>query len=369
MTARRDPQPAAPRNSAGGTAEVSPAGFSAAEALVCRPSRPLAYVFARGLAVLLTFTYTNADAPITALAFSPDSKTLASAGRRIIVLRSVEQTNRVTTLTTDLPKITALAFHPAGGLLAVAGGTTGVKGTTLLLRLNDGRELARVTNETDVATAVAFDPAGKRLAVAGGSTVRIYELEPERLRVRHQLTGHVGAVLGVAFSLDGSLLTTTGHDRSVKVWATADGRLLRSLNYHTEAVHAVAFRPQPAGHGQPVTCATAGDDRTVRVWQPALGRMVRIVRGHESSILTLVYAADGSVLFTAGSEGIVRRIDADSDTVHQSWRASDDWIYALAASPDGRFLATGDWTGAVAIKSTDWVLHQRFGPSPERTRP
>jgi WD40 repeat protein len=135
---------------------------------------------------------------------------------------------------------------------------------------------------------------------------------------------------------------------------------VRSFNHHTEAVHAVAFRPPIDGVTAPQACATGGDDRTVRVWQPAIGRMVRIIRGHEGTILTLTYSGDGRELFTAGSEGRLRRIDADSDSILGSWSASSDWIYALAASPDGQFLATGDWNGTVTLWTPAGVEVRRF---------
>jgi WD40 repeat protein len=155
----------------------------------------------------------------------------------------------------------------------------------------------------------------------------------------------------IAFSPDGQTLVTASVDRSLKVWSATDGRLIRSFAQHTNAVLALAFRPAtPDRPGAPPYCASGGDDRTVRVWQPTIGRMVRIVRGHEGPVLAVTFSPDGSSLYSAGREGIVRRIDPNSDEILEEWPAAADWIYCLAVSPDVRKIAAGCWDGSLRWK-------------------
>jgi WD40 repeat protein len=66
-------------------------------------------------------------------------------------------------------------------------------------------------------------------------------------------------------------------------------------------------------------------------------------------VLAVLYSKDGSRLFSAGAEGIVRVIDGDSDRILQSWKAHEGWVYSLALSPDGATLASGDWSGQVKL--------------------
>lgn len=303
---------------------------------------------------VLTISTTGASEPVTALAFSPDNSALVSNGSRRIDVRSVEDGKVNSRFACDLPKITSLAFHPHGNLLAVAGGEPGVRGEVRLFSWPAQKLLRHLTLPGDLATNVAFNAGGTLLAAAGADhTARVW---------RHQdgdgdfteaftLTGHAGPVLAIAFSPAGRTIVTASADRSVKVWSADTGHLLRTFSHHLEAVNALVFRPRPdpPGDAAPPACASAGDDRTIRIWQPEVGRMVRIIRQHRAPVLALAYAPGGHSVFSGGKEGIIRRFDADSDTLLAEWPVQADWIYSLALTRDGTKLAAGDWSGAVRI--------------------
>lgn len=300
------------------------------------------------LVAAATVLWTAHAAPVTTLTFSPDGAALVSNGDRRLDIRSPKDASIQRHIPCDLPKITTLDFAPNGRVLAVGGGEPGVRGEVQLLSWPDGKMLHRFGDHDDLVTRIAFDAEGKHLAVAASDhTVRVWQLpENDAPTNKFTLTGHAGPVLTIAFSPSGQSIVTASADRSLKVWSCSDGQLLRSFSHHTEAIHALAFRPRTASA---ITCASAGDDRTVRIWQPEIGRMVRIIRQHEGPVFALVWSSDGSMLFSAGKEGIIRRIDGASDAVETAWRAHDDWIYALALSPDGHTLASGDWAGTVRL--------------------
>ena len=306
----------------------------------------------RLLLCLLLFACVKAHAaPVTALAFSRDGATLAAAAGDQVLLRSPVSGAALEAIPCTGMRVATLAFSPDGALLAVGGGTPGETGEVRLLDWQTRKWLGSFSENHDIITGIAFSPEGQRLATAcADHSARVHAIENHGQRAIPQLvlTGHSGAVQAVAFSPDGTLLITASMDRSIKVWSATDGKLVRSLGQHTDAIQCLAFRPLTAGQPQ---CATAGDDRTVRIWQPVIGRMMRIVRGHQSPIVALAFAPDGRSLFSAGQEGIVRQIDADSDAVLSEWPASTDWIHCLAISPDGRHLATGDWAGTVSVKA------------------
>lgn len=292
--------------------------------------------------------------PVSALNFSPDGLRLLVGRHHAVQVYDVAGKKAVSSFSCAFPKVSSFAFASDGRLLFVAGGTPGASGGLQLFDWPAGRLMQSLTNRADMATGVAISPAGNVVALAGTDhLVELLKLDAtgKKLSPLHTLIDHSRPVLAAAFSPDGRLLVTGSVDRSIKVWDAASGKLQRSFSHHTDIVHCLSFRPRTVVGGEPVPfyCASGSDDNTVRVWQPEIGRMVRIVRGHEGPVFAVTYSRDGKLLFSAGKEGVIREIDADSDEILHHWPAHEDWIYALALSPDGNTLASGDWTGGVKL--------------------
>ncbi|HEX5176800.1 MAG TPA: WD40 repeat domain-containing protein [Chthoniobacteraceae bacterium] len=302
-----------------------------------------------GLLSLCFFSKVDA-APVTALAFTSDDTSLLAASGEQVRVCAPQTGETLTTMSCHPMRVSTMAFSPDGALLAVGGGVAGENGEVRLFDWAAKKWLGGVAADHDLVTSVAFHPAGELLATASAdNTVRIYRIVDHGAHLVEQWRGaHTAPVQAAAFSRDGKIILSASLDRSIKVWSSANGALLHSLGQHTDAVHSMAVRPSADA---PLVCATAGDDRTVRIWQPSIGRMIRIVRKHEGAILALVFAPDGGSLYSAGQEGIVRQIDAESDAILAQWQASTDWIYTMAIAHDGRLLATGDWHGRIQVKA------------------
>lgn len=198
-------------------------------------------------------------------------------------------------------RVTALDFSPDGTLLAAGSGEPSRSGQIVLFRVADGTVAQTLKDpHSDTVTCLAFSPEGEYLASGGADRfARIWELAQGRL-VR-ALEGHTHHVLGVAWRADGRVLVTSGADLALKVWNVRTGEQQRTIaNLFGKEVTAVRF----LGDGE-VVVAVSGDPR-VRQINSTSGANQRDLPGAADYMYAVAASADGKTIVGGGLDSIVR---------------------------------------------------------------
>ncbi len=272
----------------------------------------------------------SAAAPVTALAFAPDGRSLVVGSQQGLSVVRWPQLDQPRKLSTQAADIHDLKFSPRGDVLAAAGGAAGEAGTLETYSWPEGKRLAHRAERDDVIYAVAWSPDGKLIASAGFDRTVVI-LEAATLKPARTLEGHSRGVMAVCFIGDGGTLVTAGIDQSLRVWNVSDGSLIRVLEHHTRPVHDLAPRPGQDAAAPPMV-ASVSDDRTLRLWQPTIGRLVRFKR-LPSPPLAVRWTGDGQRAVVSCADGRVRVIDPDTVQVVADLPGINGWAYSLAIQP------------------------------------
>jgi WD40 repeat protein len=212
-----------------------------------------------------------------------------------------------------------------------------------------GKQTAVCAGHRDKILALnsfTFSPDGTKLAGAGDDKLaRIWDSATGELLATCR--GHTSKILGAAFRPDGARLVTAGFDGTVRQWDAATGREVEApYDGHTAEVDVAVYSPD----GEWV--ASAGADRTIRVWQATGRQDVAVLHGHTGAVTGLAFAPDGRRLASLShvspthrpaTDRTVRVWEVDPHVPLPVLRGHALYVYPVAYSPDGRWIASGGW--------------------------
>jgi WD40 repeat protein len=143
---------------------------------------------------------------------------------------------------------------------------------------------------------------------------------------------HASTVTAALFLPDGKTLTSGGDEGSIHFWDRASGRLLRTL-YGRGSILCLACSPD----GKTLV-ASELYSREVGIWDTATGKECRRFKLGDSRTDALALSPDG--LLATAQKGTLRLWDVTTGQESRHW-GGEEWIYALAFSPDCKTLAVG----------------------------
>lgn len=160
-----------------------------------------------------------------------------------------------------------------------------------------------------------------------------------------QLRGHGGPVRALAATPDGKEIVSGSFDTSAIRWSLARHAAEQVLRFHDGAVNAVALLEDGR-------LATSGEDARIAIWRAGEPRPSVVLTGHTAPVVALAASPDGKWLASASWDHNVRLWPLSGGTP-QVLEGHQQNVNGVAFSADGRALVSAGYDATVRIWPLD----------------
>lgn len=225
----------------------------------------------------------------------------------------------------------ASALSPDGSRIALADSDHSV----VLFDVPGGNRLKVFPGDQRSPNSIVFSPDGRQILAAFEAVERVWDIasgQPVRT-----LKGYDGL-----FSPDGTLLATR-QGNTARWYNVADGRLLRELQIHANAIETATFSRDSAWF------AAGSSDGVISVWDIKNGNERPTLNPRDGRVRSLRFSADGRYLI-ATTDGAIHYYKASDGSEWQIYRNNFGLIKS-AVAPDGSTVVGADTLGRALLYS------------------
>lgn len=227
--------------------------------------------------------------------------------------------------------VRGVAFSPDSKLMASAGDDSKIRIWDTL-----NWELLRTLNTETSVRGIAFSKDGEKLVMAGFGSIHV--LDAQTGDEQQKFDFHV--LYGFAFEPEQNLAAACA-DKESGVWDVGAGEVVAMLDGHTDLIACVAFSKQGV-------LATGSHDKLIKLWNPRTKQELGVLRGQDGLLACLAFSPDGKTLASGGhnNEIVLWDVDVRKETKRLK---CDNIPKAFAFSADGKTLVEGRWNGNVYL--------------------
>ena len=289
---------------------------------------------------------------VTAIAYNADGSLLAMGTHDgPISVWDIKTSQTLVELAGHQDQVNGIAFSPDGKTLYSAGWQEGFESTVRAWDIAAGKEKP-FAQEGDSLNALTLSADGRYL-VTGSILPSGYGLNvrdaTSGARIA-ELLGHRQALKVLSMSLDGKWLASASSE-AVFVWDTATHALKAQLPGYYGEVQSLALSPDDT------LLAFGGQNREVHLIDRAAHTELTLT-GYTGYRGIIAFSPDSKLLFYPTLHDYAYGFAIVDAHTGDSIKAVElkSWVLGAAFSPDGKLLATGDYYGNIAVwDTTTWA--------------
>jgi WD40 repeat protein len=266
-------------------------------------------------------------------AFSPDHHLVATGDNGAIQLWDAENGEHVgPPIRGHQGYVSSLAFSPDGKTLASAGDD----GLIQIWKVAGGllRTGEPLTENQGGISTVAFDLDGKKI-VAGGDSgrIRVWDVGSRR-PMGQPMVMNADTVLSLSFKNDGTKVVAGSDDGTVQVFDVGTGVSHPAIGYSDSYVWSVAFSPD----GEHIAAGT--DDGAVRISDIAGDDLTAVGERHDKPVHALAFSTKGDYIASGADDGKIRLWDIHGRPVGRPVSGTNALVRDVTFTMDDRYIAS-----------------------------